>query len=153
MSEPQMGEMFQYWTKTQKTWFENFFGATQNFAESTGTQWWQEEYKRYVDASERLLKTALTSQVEIARTWADNVGNNESTPPIFNQWVKQSQQKTEEYVGMQARMWDMFFSNARNVEVPAFFAATAAKTSATTPTAEDSPKNTAIRNLRKTVTS
>jgi hypothetical protein len=127
MSETHMGEMFQYWSKTQSKWIEDWLGAAQNLGTAPASQWWQEEYKRCVDASERLVKKAIVTQAEFARTWADNISKSEATPPLFNHLAQQTQQSAEEYVGLQNKFWDMWFSTARNIEMPGFFGAQAAE--------------------------
>ncbi len=109
-------DLYKSWVDVQtKTW-QDWLKSAQEFNISEPAKLWD----KTVDAWQDSIKGTLDAQIEGSRIWAEGLTSIEGAPKESQEWAKQVQQMTKDWVNLQQKLWGNWFEVVRKAD-PAQF--------------------------------
>ena len=113
----QTEEIFNAWTKTQKTMWDEWMKTTQSFGtQSFGKTQANDSWKRTVDAWEESVKKSLQLQMEWSKIWAESLSDAKGTPKEFQEWARQGHEMMSRWAETQMQLWTAWFDMAKRLD-------------------------------------
>lgn len=114
----QMEEMVRKWTEMQQQMWDSWLQSARSVGVpgATGSEEWQKEYQKQLEAWEKSVREALEAQVQWTREFTEKAGSSEYAPQAVNEMLHQSQEMMKSWTEAQAKLWDAWFDSVKNID-------------------------------------